>query len=393
MGSNSLPIPVSSSEITTDWVQQVTGHTVIQDGFNIEGNIQEGIGFMSSICRISYQTKNGESHHIIVKLLPEQSKWLEFALMDLSDEREIKFYTIVLPDLLKVVPELQENICVFYNGTVIPANPELETKRQSMIIMEDLKPLGFEMMSFAGNDSETVLQSLITFMARLHFGAFSVEAEKGIPLPKLYPFMQGISDTEEWRSQVESLSEEGYKLLEQMLVSQKMPSSVWAAYERLKPFTASILKAVEENGRKNPCLVHTDVWPPNIMIHNNLPVKVLDWQLLGYRDVAYDLSIMLVTAIPKENLTKDNLRKWIRRYYEEFESLCQNSKNGDKIKRKSWEDFEEFFFTWGAAFLYCIALPSVECYEKDYLKYAIAFKVLNDELHLPEFLEKTCGNP
>jgi len=393
MGSKALPIPASSSEITPAWVQLVTGHAVIEDGFNIQGDIQEGIGFMSSICRISYQTQSGQSHHIIVKLLPSQSKWLEFALIDLSDEREIKFYSIVLPDLLKAIPDIQENICVVYNGTVVPADPELGTKRQSMIIMEDLKPLGFQMMSFAGNDSETVLQSLIIFMARLHYGSFSIEIEKGISLPELYPFMQGISDNEEWRTQMESLSEEGFKQLEKLLATQKMPSHLWPAYEKLKPYTAKIVKTVEENGRKNPCLVHTDVWPPNVMIHDTLPVKVLDWQLLAFRDVAYDLSIMLFTVLTKENLSKDNLRKWIRRYYDEFESLCQNHKSGDKVQRKSWEEFEEFFFTWGATYVYLICLPSVECYEKDFPKYANVFRVLHDELHITEFLEKSCSTP
>ncbi len=381
-----LPIPATIEEITPEWVHKVTGHETTSNDFKLEGDIQKGIGFLSSICRVSYKTTTGDKHDIIVKLLPTDPKWLEFALSDLSDEREIQFYSIVLPDLLQVIPEIQENICLYHNGTVINADPATERNRASMLVIEDLKPKGFEMMDFAGSASDNVLNNLMVFLARLHFGALAIEVNKGTPLPKLYPFMQGITDNAVWKNQVEGMINDGYALLDKLLSSNGVSRDIFNHFKKLEPFTQDIVQRIEDFGRQIPCLIHGDIWPPNIQVHDSLPAKILDWQLLGYRDVTYDLSILLYTVLPKEKLTKDNLRQLVKRYHDEFEQLCNESGYGDKIKRRTWEDLEEVFFTWGSAFAYMVFMTSIECYSKDYPKFANIFKVLSDEISISEFL-------
>lgn len=381
-----LPIPVSLEEITPEWVKKVTGHDTTSNDFKLEGDIQKGIGFLSSICRVSYTTTTGDKHAIIVKLLPTDPKWLEFALSDLSDEREIQFYSIVLPDLIQVIPEIQENICLYHNGTVVNADPATGRNRASMLVIEDLKPKDFKMMEFAGSGSDNVLNSLMVFLARLHFGALAIEVNKETPLPKLYPFMQGITDNAVWKTQVQGMIDDGYALLDKLLSSNNISRDIFAQYQKLKPYTNDHVQRIEDFGRIFPCLIHGDIWPPNIQVHENLPAKILDWQLLGYRDVTYDLSILLYTVLPKEKLSKENLRRLVKLYHDEFEQLCNERGYGDKIKRRTWEDLEEVFFTWGSAFAFIIFMSSIECYSKDYPKFANIFKVLSEEINISDFL-------
>lgn len=386
MGDNKLKIPSNKDDITLQWVKDVTGHAVLQNNFTVEGDVQDGSGFLSSICRVSYSTIDGKRHSIIVKLLPTNEQWLEFALADSSDEREISFYSKILPELVEVVPEFGENICVFYNGTVEKANPDEKKAKASMLIMEDLASHGYQMMNFSGSNSDKVIEDLITFMARLHYGALALEKKKETPLPVLYPFMQGITDDKIWMDQMEALGDDGYKALENLLNTYNI-TNVWEHYEKVKPFTKEMIKLINENGRKHPCLIHSDVWPNNIQVHPTLPTIVLDWQLLGYRDVCYDLSIMLYTVLTEETLTKDNLVKFLRKYYEEFSKLCVEGGLEDKVCRE-WEAFEEFFFTWGSAFAYLVFLVSIYCYQKDLGKYANVFKVLCKDVQLPQLLLK-----
>ncbi|KAG4071457.1 hypothetical protein HA402_011611 [Bradysia odoriphaga] len=389
MGENILKIPANKDDITAQWVKDVTGHSVLHKDFTVQGDVQEGSGFLSSICRVSYSTNDGKRHSIIIKLLPTNEQWLEFALADASDEREIKFYSEILPDLVEVVPEFAENICAFYNGVVEQADPDKRKAKASMIVMEDLASHGYEMMNFSGSNSNKVIEDLITFMARLHYGAFAVEKKKGIPLPVLYPFMQGITDDKEWMNQMETLGDDGYKALEEILLTYKI-ANVWEHYEKVKPFTNAIVKLINENGRKHPCLVHADIWPNNIQVHPNLPIIVLDWQLLGYRDVCYDLSTMLYTVLTVEALTKDSLVKWLKKYYDAFNKFCEEGGLSDKIWRE-WEEFKEFFFTWGSAYAFLVFLVSIYCYQKDLGKYANVFRVLCEEFELPHFLLKICS--
>lgn len=389
-----VPIPSSTADITSSWITQVTGIACAPDSISIQGDIQEGIGFLSSICRVCFKSPNNQTHSIIVKLLPTNPKWLEFALVDCSDQREIEFYSIVLPDLLEVVPSLQENVCVYYNGAVHPANENEGTPRASMLVIEDLKAKGFEMMDFSGDGTEYVTHNLVVFLARLHYAARAISVKRGKPLPELYPFMQGVSDLQQirWKEQMEGLCEDGFNQLEHLLKSQNIDKSVWERYKKLKPFMSEIVDKIENSGKVDPCLIHGDIWPPNIQVHEKLPVKVLDWQLLGYRDVAFDLSIMLYTVLPQDKLNNENLRKLLKIYWEEFEKMCKEGEYADKITgRRTWEQLEEFFFTWGAAFGFMVFLPSIECYGKDFAKFANVLRVVCEENNLTEFLLKVCN--
>lgn len=390
--SRNIKIPTSPADITSNWIQEITGDNCDPNSISVESDIQEGIGFLSSTCRVSYKTlPKNETKSIIVKLLPKKPEYLSMVLADNTDEREILFYSQIAPDLLEITPSLQKHICICYHAQIIKQNPALNISRDSIVVMEDLKLTGYKMMEIAGSETETVTNSLLSFLAQLHFSAHAVSARRNKSLDKLYPFLQGINENRAWEVEIETMFEEAYPNFKNLMTSFNL-EHVYKEFERLIPYTTEIIKMVEQSGRKNPCLIHADIWPPNIMVNDKLPVKILDWQLMGYRDVAFDLSIMLFTVLPKDLFTKQYLSKCLKVYWLEFEELCdKDPEYKEKIPRKSWEDFETYFFSWGAAFAYLMMIPGfIEAYQKDWPKFINVFRVMCEEMKMCEFLLKEC---
>lgn len=385
-----IPIPSTPSEITPKWIQLVTGHNCLPDSITIKGGIQEGFGFLSSMFRVAYKTTN-DNHSIIVKLLPKDLQMLEFTVTGLADQREIQFYSVVLPDLIELVPCLEENVCKFYHGQVRQANVAQGISRESMLVIEDLNLKGFEMMPFSGEPSEQIRNSAVKFVAQLHFAANAVSVKKRKSLPQLYPFLQGLRIDVGWQKVLETMDIDGLPYLESFLKAEGL-YSVWENYKRLNPLYGELVRIVETMGRHNPCLIHTDIWPPNIMVNGNLPPKFIDWQWLGYRDATYELSLMLMTVIPKEELTKAKLTETLKTYWIEYERLCaSNEEFGDRIPRRRWDEFENTFFTWGCAWAYLWMLPGFAGnFEKDRKMFVNIFRVLCEEIHVVEFLLDVC---
>lgn len=390
---SSIPIPSKACDITPEWIQLVTGHTCLPGSISIEGDIQEGFGFLSSMFRVGYKTKT-EAHSIIVKLLPSDPQLLDFTVSGDADRREILFYTKVLPDLLEILPGLQENVCKFYQGHVKDADKKLGTPRESILVMEDLKATGFEMMSLSGDPVEQRIVELVRTVARFHFAANAVSVKKGKSLPELYPFLQGLEVDVGWQNVLESLDIDGLPNLEKFLKEEGM-DSVWEKCKQLTPLLGKIIQMVVEKGQANPSMIHTDVWPPNIMINEVLPTKIIDWQWLGYRDATYDLVLMIMSTMTKERLNKENVTELLRVYWEEYEILCESNKEfGGRVPRRKWEEFESTFFTWGCAWGYVWMMPGFagQGFEKDAPKFAKMWKVLCEETGLVEFLLDVCKN-
>lgn len=381
-----IHIPKNSSEITPKWLEVVTGLEVGPEALQIEGEIQAGLGFLSSMCRVEFKTKAGDVKKIIIKLLPTDPKWLELALADGSDEREINFYSIALPGLLEVIPEFEENVCKIYHGSVRPADAAKGLPKASILIMEDLKSIDYEMMNFSG-DSRAV-NSLITCLTRYHVGSLAVEACKGKPMPELYPFMQG--GDKNFTIQMKKFCDDGYVPLRELLSSEGVSNEVIECYEKLQPYTEVMVNIIDDKSKTAPCMVHGDIWPPNTQVHNSLPIKLIDWQLVGYRNPTIDLINSIYLILPQEELNLENVRRLVKLYQAEAEKLCKDKGLEDKIKLWDWEEFDKFCFTWGASFLFMLMLGSMECMEKDKAKYANVFRVMCEENKLPQFLLREC---
>lgn len=381
-----IPIPSTATDITPSWIKQITGDTCLPDSISIQGNIQEGFGFLSTMFRVAYKTET-ENHSIIVKLLPKDQRSLGYTLSDSADLREIQFYSIVVPDLIEVVPSLQEHVCKYYHGQVQPAIPELDIPRQSILVMEDLKLKGFQMMEFSGDSSEKNIHGLIKCTAKIHFAASAVAVKKDKSLPELYPFLQGLEVNLAWRKEIYSLAVNGYPILEKYLKAENL-EHVWHKYKELEPHLEEIVEILDKKGRNNPSLIHTDIWPPNIMVHDTLPVKIIDWQLLGYRDATFELSYMLFTVLTNENSHKSNVKKLLKLYWQEYEQLCQSEPiYNENIKRRGWEELEEDFFTWGCAFAFIWIVGGFAFgIDLEQKRVSNLFRILCEEVNVPDFL-------
>lgn len=392
MDNTKIAIPASPSDITAEWIRLITGDNCLQESINVIGNIQEGYGFLSSMFRVSYKTEN-EKHSIIVKLLPKDQQLLEFTLVDFADQREIQFYSVIVPDILEVLPCLEENLCKFYHGQVKQANVELGVSRESMLVLEDLKLKGFDMMPFSGDPSEERICDLVKCVAKMHFAANAVSVKKNKSIPELYPFLQGIEPNLRWQKELETMGNDGLPGFKKRLLEQNL-ESVWLKYENVNGNFGRIIEIVEEHGRNNASLIHTDIWPPNTMVHDKLPVKIIDWQLSGYRDATYELSFMLTTVIPAEKLSKKKLTEYLRIYWNEYERLCETNQDfGGKVPRRDWKEFEYTFFTWGCAWAYMWMVPGFSFgFEKDHKKYVNVFRVMCEEIEIVEFLMDVCNN-
>lgn len=192
------------------------------------------------------------------------------ALATKTDEREILFYSVIAPDLIEVVPSLQKHLCFCYTTQVIKENPDTGISRNSMLVLEDLKQTGFKMMDMSGSENIGIIKNLISFMAQLHFAAYSVAMKNEKSLAELCPFLQGIHPNPSWEQEVETIFERAYPNFENLFKQHDL-EHVYKEYAKLKPFTRKIAQKVEQNGKKTRCLVHADVWPPNIMAHEKLP--------------------------------------------------------------------------------------------------------------------------
>lgn len=101
--------------------------------------------------------------------------------------------------------------------------------------------------------------------------------------------------------------------------------------------------------------------------------------------------MMLYCILPQSKLTKENVTKLLKEYHDEFERLCLDANLGDKIKRRGWEEFREFFFTWATSFTFVTLLPWTSVFKNDFAKFANVYRFCCDELNIPEFLLKECA--
>ena len=85
------------------------------------------------------------------------------------------------------------------------------------------------------------------------------------------------------------------------------------------------------------------------MFHPSAVPKVIDWQLLGYKDPTFDLRVAIVSNIPESEMKMESVMGYIKHYYETFGK--EVAKAGcPEVLRRDWEKFSEFCISWGMVY-------------------------------------------
>ncbi|CAL8138276.1 unnamed protein product [Orchesella dallaii] len=378
-------IPRTESDISQEWIAAVTGLKPLPNTISITANVQDGIGFLSNLCRVSFKTEEG-TENILVKLIPSNPEMLALTISEGFATRENQFYSIVLPQILSVVPEIEKNFCKFYCGN---SNNSVGEDHLSMLIMEDLKPLGYENFNPDSEGWEIILENALKFVAKFHCAGLQLEKTKNLKVSEMFPFCMGINDEDGTPGFIQ-FAEMTFPRVHDCLEKGGVPEETRNAYKELNKYCDKIIGAISKQASKFPTLIHGDIWPPNMMItrDNNDPIKMIDWQILSYKDPCYELSVLMLTSLPKSKLQVENIDKFTKIYYQEFLKIAKDS----DINVRSEEEFLEFFNTWGMCYGFLWMLLSVDAFEKDQERYCSVFQLLHEKYNVAADLLKVCRN-
>lgn len=384
MASNSADkdtyaVPKTEKDITDEWIAKVVGMTPLPGSTSVVGNIQDGVGFLSNLCRVVFETEKGRQH-ILVKLLPTSDEFRALTRDGNFDEREILFYTLVQPKILQVAPALEENMCKFYCGKAAKTGNDYA----SMVVLEDLKPLGYKMYSPFSDGWERNLENVMKFLAQFHCASLDFEKHSNSKLGELFPFCLYSRKAE--RDVLLDLALVNMKRLDGLLEENNCSLEIRETYKEMHKHAAIYFARLLEEGAKNPCLIHGDLWPPNIMVADDeSPVKIIDWQTLAHRDPTVELSVVILTSLPKSHLTRHQVNQFCKVYMDTCDSLGKN-----KLGR-SREEFKTCFNTWGLAYSFFWFLLSMDAYPGDNPRLSGFFEFLQQEYKICQIFKVNCS--
>ncbi|OXA55948.1 uncharacterized protein LOC110848873 [Folsomia candida] len=378
------PVPLSSEGVTPSWLSQLLRTKISTHDFQKETNIQSGSGFLSSMVRVTCKSEDGQNFNLIVKLLPEDSTMLELTVSEEFDKTEVNFYKQVVTDLVNILPDLNQYLCHSYYEHVQHADEEKHLKYTSVLVMEDLKPRGYYTINFAGEESKQQFEQVLEFMAKFHFAGMVLETKKNAKLCQVYNFLQGVSDS--GPSMFYEMSKAGFVEIIQLLSDHASPPPVIEAYRKMAPHSDTIIKKVQEASKEFACLIHGDLWSNNCLFNDDpqFHTKIIDWQLLGYKDPNYDVAVTIVSSIPVKQLTKEKVTESLKHYYETFLAEC--AKSGGNLRTRDWDQFCKFFYTWGMSYTMLWFLMASDPFSLNVPRLVKIYEFLILEANVHEFL-------
>jgi len=373
--------PQFPEDITPEWTSKVLGTQVSSKDFIIESNIQAGSGFLSNMVRLSCKSVDGQTdYRFIIKLLPKGEEMRGLVISEKFDKTEINFYQKVAPELMKICPDLREYLCHSYYGNV---REEEGFPYTSVLVMEDLKPQGYYTINFAEEESPEQIQEVLEFMAKFHYAGLLLEKQQKKKLPEIYPFLAWFSE----KSLFYEMGKAGFAGLNALLMDHGVSKDVADMFQELTPYSDKIIKLVEAASKEFPCLIHGDLWSNNLLFNHSpqYHTKVIDWQILGYKDPSYDVAVTIVSSLPKDQLTKETTDKYFREYYDMFVKICKERGHPDLVTR-TWDQFLNHCNTFGMSFTLLWFLMASEPFALNYPRLMKIYEFLANEVKVPEFV-------
>ena len=392
-------IPMSLDDITPQWISSAIGLTINEDSsFKLIPNIQDGSGFLSSMIRVQAETTiNGSKKpiNLIVKLLPMDKDKRGFVKSQGLDATENNFYAHIVTKITEIVPELEYYFCKCYYSAV---DTEDKCAGSSVLILDDLQPKGYYAISFTENIPNDRLHDVIKFMAKFHFASRAIEIREGVPLSKMYNFLQGVSREKGVVDFMNVMVKSGFSKCFDELVSHGAQLYVCSAVKNCLKASDSIVDFVLNSGETHPCLIHGDLWSNNILFRDGISAEkntiVIDWQLLAYKNPTFDLTVTMLSCLPQEQVCKSRVDELLKMYYALYVENCETNEIGKQHDLKSFTpfgnfmEFEKFFYTYGMSYALVWFAASVEAFDKDMPRFIRVMEFLVGELKMYDFLRE-----
>jgi len=399
MENNNIPnIPKDLKEITPEWISQILNVSIDLKTWKCPSNVSDGTGFLSLMARIEFESENPfKKHNYVVKLIPPVESSLEGArdimLNDKFDKIEIEAYKSLLPMLLKENPALEQNLCKVVYAEVQEENLSVGQTYSSVIILEDLKTASFSLVGYGDLIDKKYFYQGLDFIANFHVASHSLEKKLKKPISEVFPWTKNWYSPELYDAHVPTNTMPGlyrfivngfphlFKLLGDKTELAHLTPTFRKIESNIRPIMQNLFRAAQEF----PVIIHGDLWPHNYLIHESLPMKVIDWQLTGYTDPIIEVAFFIVLSSNIEDLNLKSVEARCKYYYELYEKLC---KDRGMVPTRNWVDFQNFFMTFGLAYAMLMVMSGAECFPsiKNGIEKNIKTYQLFDELKVPEFM-------
>ena len=394
-----MPLPINVDEVTAPWFSKILKDVHIKpETFKMVPNAQDGTGFLSMIARVEFETEPAENdknfrkkYNLIVKLIPDAESFLPEArdciLEGKYDMVEINTYQQIFPELIREVPGLKKYVCEVYFAGIQEEDKLNKTPYTSVLVLEDLKPLGYFTKVFNETFSPDEFAQGIDFLASFHVASKCLELKEKKTIPEIYPWFKNWMVIE--NGKVPSFFQHcptGFESIYEFLAEQSKPALI-PIYKKLDLQISKILEVILLAGLEYPCAAHIDLWSHNILVSRDgsKPIQVIDWQLLAYTDPMMDLAVYILTTLPLGSLNPAGISKALRAYYVRYTELCREKNIPEE---RNFEEIEKFFNTYGLGFVviwYAMSSRPIRNVPGSEAKFLRVLELLV-ELGTPEFL-------
>ncbi|XP_030767126.1 uncharacterized protein LOC115890908 [Sitophilus oryzae] len=309
-----------------------------------------GENYLSLVFRVDVQTdENGQINNksLVAKCIPPQNKDF-LGINMISMRNEIEWYIDIVPLWDEYFEEygITESIFPKYYGSRIDNSDNGRPDMDCVLVLENLNPLGYKnedrYIGFDLNTTKAVLKRISLFHAA-PLGMKFVKPEK-FKLLKDYIDSCRMADKafpEEPPPHDES--ESPSVTPESALIEAIKNIPECAEYvPKLVPFLSKIVTPADwniEGEEPWSTISHNDCWVNNIMIRvkdgEETLVKLVDFQMCGYKSFASDLVFFLLTSVRNEVLT-EHFDELIRYYYDEFVNYLEKFQVNLKL---SYEEY------------------------------------------------------
>lgn len=306
-----------NAEFISDIVSTEKGVDISVIDFDVKDVVPKGDNFLSTLYRITVkykEIKEGSTaqYSFIVKALPEGEMMMKFLSEVNGFHKELNIYTIALPAIYRFLKQAK--------GQLHSLAPRcLPCKKENVIVMEDLKQLGYKMA--VRQEGLDINQCKITLraLARLHAGSFAV-----------YKYDPSIMDLFK-----EGMYKESRKSMQTLLNininSLASKVETWEGYEhfaqKLRKLAPTALDRMIEivTPKKNSLNVlnHGDCWVNNILFRYSPEsgqvedVRFVDFQFARFSSPALDLQYFICYC-PNDEVRFKQEDTLLEEYYSEL---------------------------------------------------------------------------
>ncbi|KAL1140736.1 hypothetical protein AAG570_000666 [Ranatra chinensis] len=270
-----------------------------------EDVVNKGDNYASDISRLKIETVLGSGRMATRSLIMKRMPATELRAKQIGEwglfRKEIKMYNTVLPKMDKFL-ESED-----YSGDTLWGRC-LYTRPYDLIILEDLKDLGFKMAD--RQESLDMNHALLVMKSLGRYHALSATLED-----------RGELDVEDFKETIFTTNDDKMKqyLGQVLTVFAGVVDTTWGeewkiSASKIKSLVANSMDSVRRMYDEKcdfPVLNHGDCWVNNMMFkydndtNNPSGIRFIDFQLAYYNSYAFDLTYFLTSSVRPEIRDED----------------------------------------------------------------------------------------